>query len=80
MSAVTEPKLNWGAFGEVVRQARKKSGMTQTDLADAIRRDQSDISSIERGVLQPTFETAARLANALGVKFSKLCVILETAN
>ena len=54
-------------LGAVVRVARKRAGLSQDDLAGAIRRTPETISNIERGVHLPTIETVADLARVLEV-------------
>ena len=46
-------------------EARKKSGMTQAQLAKKIGTKQSVISRLEIGLANPTLEFLKRLANAL---------------
>lgn len=56
-----------------LRQARTRAGLTQEQLADASRVDQTTISAIECGRrTNPSFDTATRLAAALGIAPSRL--------
>ena len=55
-------------FGLRVRTLRKKKGLTQEQLADAVGKTVDTISNIERGVSSTRIDTAARLADALGVQ------------
>jgi transcriptional regulator with XRE-family HTH domain len=48
-------------------EARKAKGLTQTQLADLIGRDQSDVSRYESGKRQVDVDCAPRLAQALGL-------------
>jgi transcriptional regulator with XRE-family HTH domain len=54
------------AIADLIVGARVRAGMTQTDLAKKASTTQARISEIERGEGNPTLETLARLANALG--------------
>lgn len=47
--------------------ARKAKGLTQEELADRTKIDQSTISRIERGTVVPTGEYLARLCEELGL-------------
>jgi transcriptional regulator with XRE-family HTH domain len=53
-------------IGELVRDARVRHGVTQKQLAARAQTSQAAISRIERGLVSPTFETAARLLDLLG--------------
>jgi transcriptional regulator with XRE-family HTH domain len=55
-----------------LRDARKKRGMTQDDLAAASGVDQTMISSVEIGRRSPSDDVKTRLAKALGIAPSKL--------
>lgn len=54
-------------FGRRLKALRREKGLTQEDLAKAINRSASLISSLERGVDAPSFETLEELARALEV-------------
>lgn len=47
--------------GELLRDARKRHGLTQRQLATRARTSQAAVSRIERGVVSPTIETLAEL-------------------
>lgn len=49
---------------------RNEAGWTQRRLAEATWIDQSEISRIERGVGNPTEDTLALMAKALGMRLS----------
>lgn len=57
-------------YGERVRAARKRKGLTQKQLSDAIAITQARISKIESGTMDegPTFRTMARIERILGVE------------
>lgn len=50
-----------------IRALRKKRGMTQRQLADAVGVEQGYISRLERGPSEPSPDVLRRLADALGV-------------
>lgn len=49
-----------------LREFRKNQGMTQMQIADVLRWQQSLVSQYERGVHTPSLHNALRLARALG--------------
>lgn len=72
MATVTNTKLDWAAIGAYIADKRKASGLTQGELADAVRRKQPDISLLERGLVQPTVETLVNVCEALGINVGRL--------
>jgi transcriptional regulator with XRE-family HTH domain len=60
------------AFGQRVQSLREQAGLTQERLADQIGRSVDTISNIERGANSTRVETAARIAEALGVALPEL--------
>lgn len=52
--------------GELVREARRRHGLTQQQLAARARTSQAAISRIERGLVSPTVATLASLLNLMG--------------
>ncbi len=59
-------------LGERVRMIRKRKGITQTELAAAMRVAQSHMSKIEGNVVAPKAETILKIAKALDVPVSEL--------
>ena len=55
-----------------VRRARKRAGLTQEELAERSGYGQQYISTLERGLRNPTVITVHDLANALGVNYLEL--------
>jgi DNA-binding XRE family transcriptional regulator len=55
-----------GAVAAALRAARKRQGLTQTQLAERSGFDQAVISRIEQGGQRPRFDTLGRLARGLG--------------
>ena len=47
--------------GELLREARRRHGLTQKQLAIRARTSQAAISRIERGLVSPTLETLEKL-------------------
>jgi transcriptional regulator with XRE-family HTH domain len=66
------------AFGEVLRDCRKKAGFTQEALADVANIDRTFVSLLERGLRQPTLETLFSLARALDI--SAATMVSRTAS
>lgn len=52
---------------QILLDARKQAGMTQTQLADKIGADKSYISRIERGLTIPSISTFYRMVAAMGL-------------
>ncbi len=60
------------AFGEAVREAREKLGLSQEELSFESDLDRTYISGIERGVRNPTLKTILRICRALGIRPSRV--------
>jgi transcriptional regulator with XRE-family HTH domain len=52
--------------GQLVREARKRHGLTQEQLAARARTSQAAISRIERGLVSPTVDTLSTLLDLMG--------------
>jgi len=65
------------AFGDAVREAREKLGISQEELGFESELDRTYVSGIERGVRNPTIKTIHRLCRALGVRPSALLKAAE---
>lgn len=63
---------SFSSFPERLNQARKKNNLTRQDLASMIGRSESTISRYERGECAPSFGTAAKISDALGVSINWL--------
>jgi DNA-binding XRE family transcriptional regulator len=61
-----------GFVGEHIREARRKAGLTQKELAQRSGLRQSHISRLERGRHSPSFVTLEKIAHALGIPLSQL--------
>lgn len=62
-------------FGEKLRAAREKSGMTQQQVADIMKIDKSTYCGYETGKRQPDVQKIKQLSQILGVSGDEL---LET--
>ena len=60
------------AFGETVRAARKKLGISQMALQTKTGLDRTFISDLERGVQCPSLRTVLRVAKGLNISPSTL--------
>jgi transcriptional regulator with XRE-family HTH domain len=56
------------AFGDEMRKARLKKGMSQMDLYKATGLDRTFISDLERGIQAPSIRTVFRAAKGIGVE------------
>jgi transcriptional regulator with XRE-family HTH domain len=52
--------------GELLREVRRRHGLTQRQLAARARTSQAAISRIERGVVSPSVSTLATLLDLMG--------------
>ncbi len=52
---------------QILLDARKESGMTQSELAERIGTDKSYISRVERGLTIPSIATFYRMVSAMGL-------------
>lgn len=57
-------------FGKVLKDQRKKKGLSQDALATDSDLDRTYISQLERGKRTPSIETLFKIAQALGVTAS----------
>jgi transcriptional regulator with XRE-family HTH domain len=60
------------AFCRVLTEARKKAGLTQTELAERLDRPQSFVAKIEAGERRVDVIELLALASALGVEPERL--------
>jgi transcriptional regulator with XRE-family HTH domain len=69
MSAVTS--------GTLIREARLRAGLSQSELSERSGRDRAQIARWERDVVQPSFETLRELVRACGFELDPTLVPLE---
>ena len=51
---------------QIIREARLKAGLTQTELAERLRRDRAQVARWEIGGQEPSFENVRALVEACG--------------
>jgi transcriptional regulator with XRE-family HTH domain len=54
--------------GQIIREARRRSGLTQRELAEGLGTTQSVITRWETGRRSPTFETVVTAVRACGLE------------
>ena len=59
-------------LGKNLRRIRTEKGMSQGDICRALNLDRAHICNIENGKQNPTLDTIAKIAKALGVKSDQL--------
>lgn len=64
-------------FGSILRELRKKKGLTQETLAFEADLDRTYISLLELGQCGPSLDTMLVLAHALDMSLGDLCDIVE---
>ena len=52
-------------YNKLIKDARKKAGLTQGELSERTGVTQAHISNIEKGRANPTFKTIEKLASVL---------------
>jgi transcriptional regulator with XRE-family HTH domain len=67
-------------LGRNVREARKRRGMSQEQLALDADMKRSYVSDLERGTRNPSIKAIGRLAEALGVEPAALLVAPKVAS
>ena len=65
------------ALGERIKQCRHAADKSQETLAFEAHVDRTYISSIERGIANPSVETLANICHCLGVTLSELFAPLD---
>lgn len=64
-------------FGKILRQLRKKNGLSQEQLGFEADLRRTYVSILELGQQQPSLTTIIKLASALNMPASQLMAILE---
>ena len=57
-------------LGQFVREARRRAGLSQRELAASVGISQPHVARIERGSVEPPFELVRRLVRACGFDLS----------
>ena len=57
--------------GQIVHEARKKEGVTQSELANRVGTSKSYISRIENGNVEPSAGLFLNIINALGLNIAR---------
>ncbi len=55
-------------MGQLVYEARKQEGMSQSELAEKVGTNKTYISRIERGLIEPGIGFFCQIVNALGLR------------
>lgn len=63
--------------GELIREARTRAGLTQTDLSDRTGRDRSVIARWEQGAISPPVESLLACVHACGYDIPLVLVPLD---
>ena len=69
----------YGIFLKLLRDAREKAGITQTDAADKMRTTQSYVSKCERGERRLDIVELKDWCDALGLSFAKFAAEFDKA-
>lgn len=64
-------------FGEVLKEARLRSGLSQQELSFQASIHWTYVSQLERGLKNPTLSVILRLASALDIAASQLVAEVE---
>jgi len=67
-----EPLTLKRQVGENIRSLRKSRGLSQEDLGEKADLSYKFVGEIERGTVNPSLDSLARIANALNVEVAKL--------
>ena len=66
--------------GHLVREARRRAGLTQAQLAGRLGTTQSAIARLERGGSEPSFAKVAAAARACGVELVPRLIDIDEAD
>lgn len=59
-------------LGEHIQYIRIKSGLSQSELANSINKDQQSIQRLEKGAINPSYYYLVEIATGLGVSVKDL--------
>lgn len=63
--------------GEIIRQARKATGLTQEEVSEKLGLSRSVIAKYETGAISPTIDRLIEIMDAIGVQFN---ISIQKAN
>ena len=66
-----------GRLGAIIRQHRRRRGLSQEDLAQLSGLSRTHVGEVERGVVGLSFATLEALANGLGMALAELIAEYE---
>ena len=66
--------------GTLIREARRRAGLTQTELAGRLNTTQSAIARLERGGTEPSYERVAQAVRACGLELVPLLLPADDAD
>ena len=66
------------AFGQILREHRRKNKISQEALALQSGLDRTFMSKLERGIRQPTLMSLFKIANALNISPSQIISEVES--
>lgn len=66
-------------IGEILRELREKSGLTQEVLSGLAGLDRTHYSKLERGLRSPTIDTLFKIAHALDIPPHEIVRAIEDA-
>lgn len=55
-------------IGKVIKYARKKNGLSQSELAELLKMNRTTLGNYETEIRQPTFETIEKILNKCNYK------------
>lgn len=64
-------------LGQLLREARKRAGLTQSEVSAKSGIAQPNLSEYEADLKSPSFQIVQRIAQAIGVKLSRLVKPLD---
>lgn len=67
--------MNAALFGDKLRDARERRGLSQQELADAVKINRVNITKYETNAQVPNVYTGKNLADVLGVSLDELTTI-----
>ena len=66
--------------GDLLKEARLRAGLTQTELGERVGKAQSAIARWERGEVQPSLETLRSIIRACGFELSFFMSVADDSN